>query len=791
MGPLFALLYDVVPRIFDRLSAYELAFLYFCGTKSLQEQLCKHVSVFDLHYDAHRRIAWPRSFLPLFPALKHVIIGGHDDESHPRVPDIDIRTLPSTLLSLELHIGNGLLSLADPSKLAIENEQFHLLPLETMFPLLQRLECKSLLCDPQANWMLITYESLPQTSLRSLKLTLTGFALEDFPKLPATLEELSIDASFWLTILSSPATQLPPQLKRLELFHVSTGLKVQQWPRGLAHLHLNFDSKIWGHRNDCITSVFGTTALPQSLRTFYLNAPVFWLGPAFFELLPSELQDLRLYSDLIQYPPALDQLTSACKALETKLASLEELLTLHLCVVQLCSLPYTLLIDIMPPKLQEFVVTSAPTARQAWDVEKMPRSLRTLCSYPEISDSVCYSRQARQSLNPSHYLPNVLKSFPNSLLELEDSILNYKTFPSTLTRLSLQSYSRTPIPSDFDFATACAQIPNVQSLSICMDDAFIILNHCKTLSLVSLFIDMNVGKLSTSDSPSGFDRDLSTDFDYHCFPRLATLHINPRFIHATSRSEWLTRLPPSIIELSLVPNRVKWTLDTPFPYFLESWIIFPALPRGLLRFHACISDIHYREVFGMLPDGLTELYLYGYAKTGNFGQAELMCASVNPFTYDTLDYSCLPLSLTKMILPRSTIDIQPFYDLSVARPQLSVAATWAHTWHSSPLAMPPVYAPAPDILKLASYGQCGAVSESLSASIRHQQAFHGQFSCADNATRPPPSKLAESEMKLVQKATFKVSNGDLTVDEAQRWLYAQRQEAQQKLERKESTCSVS
>lgn len=769
--------------VFELLTAYELASLYFSGAKDFQELMRKHVTRFTLFYNAHRRIAWPKNFLPLFPALQHVVIGGHDEHSYPRVPDIDVRLLPTGLITLELHIANGLLSVLDPSKMEeLAQKRIHLLPFKTLYPNLQKLEWKSLLNDTDAALKMLSFKSLPhQASLRSLKVSLTAFSVLDFDKFPTTLEELSIDTSNWVVNTSENPTQLPPHLTRLELYHVSTYLKLDAWPQNLTHLHLDFDSESWVLPYSIDRVLRESPKLPSGLKSFYLNAPMYHLSVNLCEMIPEGIRDLRLYGYSTNGEGEPE------KSFAKKIPTLQNLVTLHFCLSQPGFKSDTPFVRELPPSLIDFVVTTGPNARQPWEVAEMPKSLRTLSSMPSTTFGLQHRQKPRGHIDLSCYPREALHSFPNSLLELQDSIVGYQSFPKTLTRLSLQTYSNDGIPTKFDLR-AVRLPPNITDLTLGLDNAFDILKLCEGLPLVSLNVDFGTDKLYEHEIPKGFDRDAATSFEFSAFPRLKTLHFNPRFLVPPLRGPWLQRLPASLTELSLVPARMQWQNDIPPPYYLESWIIFRNLPRSLQKFTACVSDLHFQEVFSMLPDGLTELYLCGKLEAGAFGIVELAQSMQNLSFYEPIELDYLPLSLTKLMMPERSLEAKTYHSFFASRPQLSLTVTWVPGLANPPDVMPTAYVPPPTLDRMrVGFRDRGIVLDNLELSLQYQQTLPGEgtFPWADVAVRAPPTNVRDVEASLRHEATMKLAKGE-TAEGIHIWLYSKREKLKKAQEKQGS-----
>lgn len=592
---------DALSLVFKYISAYDLAFLYFSGDSTLRSRLSKQTQHFSLSYSPYRRIAWPRNFLPLLPALKHFSIGGSTENWYPLVPDIDIRLLPADLISLDLSIANGFLTVVEADTKARTHT---LMDFNTRFPHLKHLSWHNQTFDWD-DWVPLHRTSGDFTSrlahphLRSLSMSVLSFSFEQSSLLPETLEELSITAMTWKIdhgkLNQDFKFHLPPQLKRLELRNLAIGLGVAKWS-DLKYLLLDFNSA-WMYHDGLASTILSSGCLPTSLESFVLYCPQHAIDSRFVAKLPPDLTELRIYARSV----AIDSFGSA-NGFEKSLP-IEKLRILHFCVAVRntdSDLADSMFFDRMPPKLVEFVVTAERFPHKPKDMQNMPIRLASRRSNPAIITSPYPPSGSFESHLKAIGYPLAQLEYPNSLMDLEESIFNFKSFPKSLTRLSILSHSISPFRRSEDYSSLATYIPNVIDLSLCLDAAFEILRYCAALPLIALQLDVYPGKTGYDPNGNAIDLDLSGKFDLRCFKKLERLCIHPRFIGSQYTLDWLKRLPTTLKDLSFVPYRSTWS-DAHLMLQMESWIVFPRVPRGLTRLTGVFSDLHIHNVFGLLP----------------------------------------------------------------------------------------------------------------------------------------------------------------------------------------------
>lgn len=741
---------DSLCLVFSKLSAYDLAFLYFSGNRALQKRICSLATCFDLRYDPYRRLSWPYHFLRLLPALKHVRILGCADNHLPIVSNSDIRALPSGLLTLELGIANGMISLLQPASPTYEVDlDLQMLDVSTLFPNLVELRWRNTLSGYWSHHKVRM--SLNIATLRILTMSPITFSSDMLTSLPSTLEELCIISDHWR---SNGVWLFPRSLQILQLSSVSIPITSVTWPPALHKLSIVMDNP---QCSSCDISQFlETESFPPTLNCLSVFAPAMWLTPPLLAHITDSIEDLRLYFAGIMpqtfvppHPPLQD------------IISKPNLRTFHLCFCtedgQLPS--QSIYFADSSPNLVDFVVSTGQTANISIKLANMPLHLTSLRSKPLHEPGTLPPFLRFQALPSSHH-PG--KIFPNSLLDLEDTLANFRDFPPTLTRLHLQSYFKSPLPEHLDYSTLGDYIPNVCDLTLVTDDAFKIVSCCATLPLISLSIGLYPGKRKIDAESSGFDAKFAADFDLNCFPNLQHLSIDIRAIGASSRQKWFENLPQTLKELSLASIKDLWPIQCP-GVFVESWIVFPRLPRSLARFTAFVSDLDIHNVFAMLPNTLTELYLLGSMSVrGVYGVGESQtsflpaeCVTINPVSL----YS-LPIHLHSVMLPHGSISKVVGIDFFECRPQLAsffyYEARRSDPWNS----MPPLYRPPPHPSLLS-----GPTSPTylhfnfLSTVVSWQQSVFpetdGTISrkIMDKAVRSSLSHLSESEIRVMEKAS--------------------------------------
>lgn len=764
---------DCLSIVFEHVSAYDLAFLYFSGDSKLRRRISKLATHFHLSYSPYRRIAWPRNFLPLLPALKYFSIGGSSDGWYPFVPDIDIRMLPTDLISLHLRISNGLFSLVEGDLTKpVDVWSLHIRDLRKSFPHLQHLSWENQANDfeqpqPLAREPALTHLATP--NLRSLHISVLCFPFSISKDLPDTLENLSISAMSWKPSANERDTtdskfRLPKGLNRLTLKNLGLALDMLAWPSSLKHLFLDFNSSWMYH--DCMAStLLGERALPSSLESLVMYAPYHSINSAFVGKLPQSLTELRLYLRKVAFETFGPTNTFVARLPMT------ELRILHLCMALTSmddSLADSLFFDEMPPNLVEFIVTAGKFPHKHEEMQNMPLRLASRRSSPAIITSPYPPSGTFQShLKTLGYSLSQLE-YPNSLMDLEESIFNFQSFPQTLTRLSILSHAIAPFRRDVDYSSIATYIPNVVDLSLCLDPAFEILRYCSGLPLVALALDVYPGRIRDERNSNGIDIDLAGTFDLRCFRKLERLCIHPRFIGAQYTRKWLKRLPPTLKDLSFVPYRSTWT-DASILLQMESWIVFPRLPRSLTRFTGVISDLHIHNIFALLPDSLTELYLLGPVSIyGQFGTSPLQVQANDSAPITSLN--SLPLSLHTVCLPSNSLrTIQSKLNL---RPQLSNIFLFSdHTRNDPMQPMPPGYSAPPTLSEVKGIDprQIDFICSSVRLSLVHHQDLapdSPKYVCMDTAERAPADELTAKQIKLMAKGVKMIRDGK-SVEEVQ------------------------
>lgn len=632
---------DCLEVVFRYLDAYDIAFLYFSGDALLRRALTTRVQAFRMPLNPYRRVVWPRNFLPLFPRLIHFSIGDLADPHGPLVPDVDLRVLPSTLRHLGLHIGNAILALIErvPSRPGSESIELTFLKIKAIFPDLEELHWNNTLHPARRPTVFRNppiLSNLPP--LRSLTMALLPMPYRNtLGSLPSTLQELRILTCGRNQVFEKNRWVFPPDLRRLELFSLELPVFTLSWPSQLEYLRLEFRMTA-AQLSDLVT-----LPLPETLSYFRIYAPELILTEALLIAMPSSLTILKLY--LLQ----LDHAT-----VKPSIAHLlpPNLQVLHLCSKLSPSSPHDLMFKDLPQTLREFVVTTSQTAPKI--KSPIPSNLAVLRSNPPHLFG--WNTFAPDNYRPLE-VPEIGNRFPMSLLDVESSVKHLESLPPTLTRLSLQSYPKSPIKRNFNGLSSL--LPNLTDLTLCTEYSFQILEQITSLPISRLAITFYYHSFVGAAEYEAECIKKATRFDLNRFPALRTLEMDLRFIDPKERTSWLDRLPPKLTDLSLIPYESVAEIISPGHVYTEAWVTFPRLPRTLTRFVGCLSDLHCHGVFGYLPDTLTELYIYGFSVQGALATgspARPQYSNSSTVFIDPMQLFFLPKSLKHIMLPQNSMD---------------------------------------------------------------------------------------------------------------------------------------
>lgn len=776
---------QVLASVFELISAYDLAFLYLTGHAKLQRRICNLTTQFQLRYNPYRRVSWPGNFLRRLSALRHVHIGGFTDHTFPYVANVNIRDLSPTLTSLELCISNGFLALLElPDKPSLATDpvlRYRARDLRDSFPHLEHLRWESTTTSEGVQLEVVgLFEHLSTPRLHSLDITALQFHFDDFAKLPHTLERLAIDTLVWIG-LPSQQYALPPRLVSFELLHLTMPLShpISGWPPTLKRLSLGFE---WIAYNESITNMWDTV-MPPHLTSLVLYAPFQALGSKFFQSLPDDMQELRIYASSIIWS----------EFNEIELAdsfSTGELRIFHFCIALPGSTPEMSLSGLfakkMPPKLVDFTVTAGLGPMDLKKAKKsMPKHLACLRTRP-LPTPGTHPNTSPFSF-PTHIENEAAQlgsEYPKSLLDLEDCLSNLRAFPPTLTRLSLQNYFQWTMDREFDYTSIGRLLPNVTDLSLQIDSSFEILRFCTKIPLQSLTLDVSLGSLVSPGAINqlGIDPEAAMSFDFGCFKNLDCLTIHPLFISNTSRQvDWFERLPATLRSLSFVPNHLVWKgVDNPvFPHAMPSWQLFPLLPRALTRFTSFVTDLHVYSVFSLLPDSLTELYLLGNGGFKHFDIGPFQAPRFGPRQCLIEDMQGLPLSLTNLVLPAKTgpEEWEGRHEFFLSRPQLANFSYFRDSLVDDGVFLPFGYAvPPSDAYVREVTRDMWSISHDLRLSLGHHQALSanedelGTFRCNDTAMRRPVTMRTLEEIEVMKSSKLAELRRKDLLYEAHAWV---------------------
>ena len=695
-------LVDILPQVLNLISAYDLAFLYFSGDSSLRSTIVKRAQVFNLRYDPYRRISWPGNFIRLLSDLQHFHIGGHEDHLEPFVANADIRALPSSLLTLELRIANGLLSMLEPcsssaassssalsaipslsstppqlptdqtpvfinieAPTSYESSQnvFSLCNLPKLFPNLRELHWRHTMFDAETYFNITQWNScLNFSSLRSLTISPTQI-ISDLTFLPTSVLELRLYLGFTTVWERSAIEDLkfPSQLLRLEFLELGTGLRRLFWPSGLEHLRIEFRaySRVLIQPLNQVIRECGP--YPSSLKSLFIFAPLSSLSTNDLATLPSNLEELHLYLDKAHIPSIpTDWLGPKLRILELAICNPS----------YQGSLNNSEFLSSIPSSCCYLSLNLDKDPLNIFQAAPEPQNLISFRSSPSYDPVVCPGMK----YFPIQILPPLSSSSPQSalfsLMDLEACFQNFASFPPTLTRLTLHQSTDAPHFDALDTKDLASYIPNVTDLTLCSDDAFQILENCTSLPLISLQLSHSKGASQVAKP-----HDITLN-QLDCFPRLERLAVSMRLIPRQSLEPWLTGLPSTLTDLFLAPISDLF-LPCADEEVVESWIVFPLLPRSLKIFGGFISDLNVYNIFALLPPLLTELYLPGLALMQSTNPPKFR--SDDEPTFLNPDYlESLPLHLHTLVLPSSCFSprpnrtMRPSIDFFASRPQLSL-----------------------------------------------------------------------------------------------------------------------
>lgn len=654
--------------VFRYLDAYDVAFLYFSGDLHLRRALTSRVQVLRLPFNPYRRVSWPRNFFPLFPRLNHFAIGDPSDPHGPMVPEVDLRVLPSTLKHLGLHIGNATLALIErvPSRPGSDSIELTFLNIKALFPQLEELHWNNTLHTTRKPTV---FRNPPILSNLPPLLSLT-MSLLPMPyrttlgTLPPTLQELRILTCGRNQVFEKSHWAFPPELRRLELFSLELPVFTRTWPSQLEYLRLEF--RIPASQ----FSELVTLPLPETLRYFRIYAPELVLSEATLVAIPSNITTLKLHLREFDHATIKPSIAHFLP---------RNLQVLHLCSKLSPSSGHDQMFKELPSTLREFIVTTSQTAPKV--KSPIPPTLAVLRSNPP--NVVGWHTFPPEDSSPLA-LSSTTQKFPMSLLDMEDSVKNLESLPPTLTRLSLQSYPKSPVRRNF--TGIAALLPNLTDLTLCTEYSFRILEQITSLPLSRLAITYYYHSFVGATEYEAECIKKATSFDLNCFVSLRTLEMDLRFIDPKERTSWLDRLPPRLTDLSLIPYESRAEVVSPGHVYTEAWVTFPRLPRSLTRFAGCLSDLHSYGVFGYLPNSLTELYIFGFSVQGALATGSPARPQYSPSStvfIDPTQLFFLPTSLKHVMLPQSSMDrttlahevesfratMQQFY---ASRPQLSL-----------------------------------------------------------------------------------------------------------------------
>lgn len=453
------------------LDGQSIASLYACGNQELNRLLTRGVTHFVVHFEPRLRYSFPR-IVQRFPRLESFKLECVDSVI---IEDVDLSTLPSTLLSLSLRFYNSYASLYSVCGCSAQ-----ILALKRMFPTLTQLDvgffgptvtsmehCKFFATlPPFLNFLRLskpiwynTIRLLPPY-LETLDISLDTM-LQDWqtdPRFPPNLTSLSLHGLLSLDIVP----WIPSSVTDLNLIATASSLRLD--PATLD------EAEVWSH-------------FPPCLRLLHL--PVRSLTLDMVKKLPPTTEEL--YFDIIM-PIRID--VDMIKALPRSLKAFQVLSSFDVTLPNITSQPEVL--DLLPRSLADtFLVNwSELVSLAAINVmPKLPPGLRTL--------------------RITRVMPGCLRLLPSSLTHLildsyDGRLSDYgnDTLPSSLLKLELGYEKSGP----FLDILARSRVPYLRDLQVRLSTEAQIAQVPTTLT--SLYISIASG-ISQATTISRF-KDLQT-----------------------------------------------------------------------------------------------------------------------------------------------------------------------------------------------------------------------------------------------------------------------------------------
>jgi hypothetical protein len=517
------------------LSSYDLLHLILTGSKLILVRLRESVTVFRHHPRSGRRHLWP-NIISSFPHLQHIEIGHPIHTNHPTYfHGVDIRMIPSSILSIHLNFANGFLSLTQLPSCAqlckLNLSLWH--HISIIFPNLTSLRwfddkkfCKG-----------------PETLISLFPLRLTSLHLPSNPELvpgsfnilPRTLLDLQCTTSEckngWNDV------KFPPLIERLHLSKLPHTFHFQHLPRDVKVLKLSNLRHVEGERRNWEKLPISILKLSiedphlhfdgDQIRsiphgTTCLKLRVFDVDPLISLLLTPEMRKIEIFtlndpslSQLLNFsfklPPSISSLPCALLGETSNWSILPRTITRvngrEILQITAAAHPF---IEHLPPFISQLCLRDAPTTLPLKHITHLQVETK--------------NRQNTENLK------SILSSLPHLtkldiLDQMVDGSLIYNSMAHSIRHLSIQSCN--PIIIDF------SHLISLQSLNI---------RHGPWKT------QRNVLRNAFSSTECGMSGGEVEEWDFEFW--------------------WLVFLPPSVTHLSLGEGCLQLSGD---PSFIPAW----------------------------------------------------------------------------------------------------------------------------------------------------------------------------------------------------------------------------
>lgn len=300
------------------ISAHDLARLWFCGYRALNNRLSRSVRIFDLKYNERSALIWPK-LISCFSGLKKLFIRSNElGINGAFIRNVDYRIVPRSIRQMGLFFANGLLSLITlplPSlcrRKFVPRLRFNVIE---RFPELRNLEWTNSYHKTMATWdfseFLASMDGDDTCPLGILDAFLIG-GFSNKPRIykryPRHLQGLKVSMEDW------SGFSLPPNLTHLTCRWNGWEHLLPSFPTGLVSLHLQ---RLHPHNNSLewqeqwsnlsrlvnLTTFTGSfhSILPWAVHCLPPSVLSITLGATYFDInslacLPPKLEKLCILS---------------------------------------------------------------------------------------------------------------------------------------------------------------------------------------------------------------------------------------------------------------------------------------------------------------------------------------------------------------------------------------------------------------------------------------------------------------------------------------------------------------